>query len=237
MAASPAPSPLDLGHDAGSRSRPGTVEAGERSSRYRQRHEQVSALDDDHPATIWTGDTRGTGAMTVSLRWTPLRTRTGLPRPANIHLGCLWQALDGAAGVIQQHGGSVSGTGRAGRQVLRLVGRDERAEQTIFVDLATLATFKRFFVFVYGLHRSPEWDLLRPVVAVTTRGGEELTIRLGQPPEDARTCIAVSFHVVGDDLVIRRENDFVDGPQATAAARYGWSLEWNEDGTAPRDAG
>lgn len=174
--------------------------------------------------------------MTVSLRWTPLHTRSGLPRPANIHLGCLWQALDGAAGVIQQHGGSSGGTGRAGRQVLRLVGRDEGAEQTIFVDLGTLSTFKRFFVFAYGLHRAPEWELLRPVVAVTTRGGAQLTIPLGDASAVARTCVAVSFHVVGDDLVIRRENDFVDGTQADAAQRYGWSLEWSPDGTAPRGA-
>ncbi|WP_241840325.1 hypothetical protein [Frankia sp. CcI49] len=204
----------------------------ERSSRYRQRHERVSTLDEEHPATIWTGEQRGTGgAMTVSLNWTPLTTRTGLPRPGNIHFGCFWQALDGETGVIQQYGaGTATGTGRAGRQVLRLVGGDERDEQTIFADLGTLATFKRFFVYAYGLHRAPEWALLRPSVVVSARTGEQLTIRLGNAPENARTCVAASFHMVGDDLVIRRENDFVEGAQADAAVRYGWPRGWDTGG-------
>ncbi|OHV34473.1 stress protein [Parafrankia soli] len=247
-AAGGARSPLDLGGDDEDTARPETpaagvperrpstpVEVGERSSRHRQRNEHVSALDDDHPATIWTAEQRGSGALTVTLRWETLTTRTGLPRPSNIYLGCLWQALDGAAGVIQHLGHSASSAGRAGRQVLRLGSRDERDGQTIFVDLSTLATFKRFFVFAYGLHSAPEWASLRPVLTVAGRSGEQLAIRPGGASPSARTCVVASFHMVGDDLVIRRENDFVEGTQADAAARYGWSLEWNPDGMTPRD--
>nr|MDT0666936.1 hypothetical protein [Micromonospora sp. DSM 115978] len=59
---------------------------------------------------------------------------------------------------------------------------------------------------------------------------------LGEAPSSARTCVVASFHMVQDDLVIRRENDFLDGTQADAAARYGWAaLEWNPDGTTLRD--
>jgi uncharacterized protein involved in tellurium resistance len=43
-----------------------------------------------------------------------------------------------------------------------------------------------------------------------------------------------SFHVFANDLIIRRENDYFDGLQAEAAARYGWTLEWNADGMTPR---
>jgi len=35
--------------------------------------------------------------------------------------------------------------------------------------------------------------------------------------------------------VIRRENDFLPGPQAEAAARYGWVLDWTPDGMTLRD--
>jgi uncharacterized protein involved in tellurium resistance len=175
--------------------------------------------------------------MTVTLRWAPLKTQTGLPRPSDIHLGCLWQANDGAAGVLHILGNATSAPGRAApRQVLRLGGRDEREGQTIFVDLGALLTFKRFFVFAHGLHGAPEWALLRPVLTVAARTGEQLTIRLGDAPPSAQICVVASFHVVQDDVIIRRENDFIEGTLADAAVRYGWSLEWNPDRTTLRDA-
>jgi len=217
--------------------RGGSVVFGERSGRYRQRLEHVTALADDHPATAWTAEKRGSGSLTVTLRWTPLTTRTGLPRPSDLQLGCLWQSLDGSAGVLQTLGGATSapGAGAAGRRVLALTPRDEREGQKMFVDLRALATFKRFFVFAYGLHGAPEWDLLRPELTVESRTGENLEIRLGEAPAGARTCVVASFHIAQDDLVIRRENDFLPGPQAEAAARYGWVLDWTPDGMTLRD--
>jgi stress response protein SCP2/uncharacterized protein involved in tellurium resistance len=225
------------GATASAGDRPGAVVFGERSSRYRQRVEHVTALDDGHPVTAWTAEKRGSGSLTVTLRWTSLTTRTGLPRPSDLQLGCLWQSLDGASGVLQTLGGATSapGAGATGRQVLALTPRDEHEGQKMFVDLRALTTFKRFFVFAYGLHGAPEWDLLRPVLTVTARTGENLEIRLGEAPAGARTCVVASFHVAQDDLVIRRENDFLPGPQADAAQRYGWTLDWNPDGLSLRE--
>jgi uncharacterized protein involved in tellurium resistance len=115
------------------------------------------------------------------------------------------------------------------RQVLRLGRRDEREGQTLFVDLAALPTFRRFFVFAYGQHGSPEWEALRPTLTVAAPSGEELALRFGDAPPSARLCVIASFHVVAEDLIIRRENDFLSGLQEDAAARYGWTLEWNPD--------
>jgi stress response protein SCP2/uncharacterized protein involved in tellurium resistance len=229
-------SALDL--DAGpadGRGAPGLV-FGERSSRARQRAERVTMLDDDHAATAWTAAKRGgTGSLTVTLRWTRLTTNSGLPRPSDLQLGCFWQALDGSAGLLQTVGGATTAPGGAGsRQVLALAPRDEAEGQKLFVDLRALATFKRFFVVAYGLHGAPEWSQLRPLVTVSARTGESLDIRLGEAPAGARTCVVVSFHVAQDDLVIRRENDFLGGSQAEAAERYGWALDWNREGTALR---
>ena len=208
---------------------------GEHSSRYRQRHERVSVLDDDHPVTTWTEADRGSGGMTVTLRWEPLTTSSRLPRPSDIQLGCFWQAGDRAAGVMQTLGNAISAPGLLGpRQVLRLGRRDEREGQTIFVDLAALQEFRRFFVFAYGLHGSPEWEALRPELLATAPSGENLTMRLGTAPTSARICVVASFHVSAEDLVIRRENVFLDGTQSEAAARYGWALEWNPDGMTLR---
>jgi stress response protein SCP2/uncharacterized protein involved in tellurium resistance len=208
---------------------------GEHSSRYRQRQEHVSVLDDDHPVTTWTEDDRGSGGMTVTLRWEPLSTSSGLPRPSDLQLGCFWQAGDRAGGVMQTLGNAISAPGLLGpRQVLRLGRRDEREGQTIFVDLAALQEFRRFFVFAYGLHGSPEWEALRPELVVTAPSGENVTMRLGTALQSARICVVASFHVSADDLVIRRENVFLDGAQAEAAARYGWALEWNPDGMTLR---
>ncbi|ONH33238.1 TerD family protein [Pseudofrankia asymbiotica] len=228
-------------HPAGAVDGPGRAPAdpglfGERSSRYRQRLEHVTELGDDHPATAWTAEKRGSGSATITLTWAPLTTRTGLPRPSDLHLGCLWQALDGSAGVLQTLGGATSAPGRgAGRQVLALAPRDEHEGQKIFVDLRALETFKRFFVFAYGLRSAPEWKLLRGELTVGARTGEHLEIPLGDAPPTARTCVIASFHVAQDDLVIRRENAFFDGTQAEAAAHYGWTLPWNPDGMTIRD--
>ncbi len=210
---------------------------GEHSSRHRQRTEHVSALDDAHPVTTWTEEQRGSGAMTVTLRWEPLQTASGLPRPSDLQIGCFWQAADRSAGVVQTVGNMTSAPGALGpRQVLRLGRRDEREGQTIFVDLAALPTFRRFFVFAYGLHGSPEWAAQRPVLTVAAPFGEQLTIRLGEAPKSARLCVVASFHVFQGDLIIRRENEYFDGLQADAAARYGWTFEWNADGMTPRTA-
>ena len=223
------------GSGSSTASGPRGVVYGEHSSRYRQRMEHVSELTSDHPATTWTAADRGSGGMTVTLRWEALHTATGLPRPSDVHLGAFWQADLHTAGVLQALGNTVSAPGASGsRQVLRLGRRDERVGQTIFVDLGTLPTFRRFFVYAYGQHGSPEWAQLRPVLTVAAPSGENLSIRLGDAPPSARLCVVASFHVVGDDLVIRRENDFEDGPQAEAALRYGWALEWNPDGMTLR---
>jgi uncharacterized protein involved in tellurium resistance len=175
--------------------------------------------------------------MTVSLHWEPLKTASGLPRPSDLQLGAFWQAANRSEGVLQTLGNTISAPGAAGpRQVLRLGRRDEREGQTIFVDLATLPTFRRFFVFAYGLHGSPEWPLLRPELVVAAPSGESLTMRLDDTAVGARLCLVASFHVVGDDLVIRREHDFVEGVQADAAAKYGWALDWNPDGMTLRSS-
>ncbi|HEX4017226.1 MAG TPA: TerD family protein [Frankiaceae bacterium] len=217
-------------------SRPSSrVVFGEHSSRHRQRQERVPTLDDDHPVTTWTEQDRGAGGMTITLQWEPLTTASRLPRPSDIQLGGFWQAGDRAAGVMQTLGNAISAPGLLGpRQVLRLGRRDEREGQTIFVDLAALQEFRRFFVFAYGLHGSPEWEALRPELVVTAPSGETLSMRLGAAPPSARICVIASFHISADDLVIRRENDFLDGTQSHAAARYGWALEWNPDGMSLR---
>lgn len=174
--------------------------------------------------------------MTVTLRWEPLQTASGLPRPSDLQLGCFWQAVDRSAGVMQTLGNAISAPGPLGpRQVLRLGRRDEREGQTIFIDLAALPSFRRFFVFAFGQHGSPEWAQLRPVLTVAAPSGAQLTIRLGGAPPSARLCVAASFHVVAGDLIIRRENDYLDGLHPDAAARYGWAFEWNPDGMTLRD--
>jgi uncharacterized protein involved in tellurium resistance len=215
----------------------GHVEYGEHSSRYRQRREQVDTLDDTHPATTWTAARRGTGGLTVVLRWEPLTTASGLPRPSDLHLGAFWQAVDHNEGVMQTLGNTISAPGASGsRQVLRLGRRDERDGQTIFVDLATLPTFRRFFVFAYGQHGTPEWASLRPELLVEAPTGARLTLRPGECTSAARLCVLASFHVVGEDLIVRRENDYVDGTESDAAVRYGWHLDWNPDGMTLRAA-
>ena len=113
---------------------------------------------------------------------------------------------------MQTLGNTISAPGAAGpRQVLRLGRRDEREGQTIFVDLATLPTFRRFFVFAYGQHGSPDWGALRPQLdgrravrrgAVDAPRGRDRPVRGCAWSPRSTWCRA--------DLVVRRENDFVD---------------------------
>ena len=211
------------------------VAVGENSSRHRQRVEHVDALDVGHPATTWTASDRGTGRMTLTLTWDALLTASGLPRPSDLHLAALWQADDRASGLMATLDGATTAPGELGpRQVLRLGRRSEREGQTVFVDLAALPSFRRVFVVVYGQHGAPEWEALRPVLRVAASTGEELAIRLAAAPSAARVCVLVSFHVDGEDLVIRREDAFAEGGLAEVAPRYGWDLEWNPDGMTPR---
>ena len=78
--------------------------------------------------------------------------------------------------------------------------------------------------------------MLRPTLTVAAPSGEQLTMRLGEAPPSARLCVIASFHVAAGDLIIRRENDYLEGVQSDAAARYGWTFEWNSDGMTVRAA-
>jgi uncharacterized protein involved in tellurium resistance len=229
-----APEPDEPAHDHAAAS----ITYSEHSSRFRQRQESVAALDDNHPVTTWTESQRGTGRLTITLRWEPLKTASGLPRPSDLQLGCLWQAGDRAAGLLQATGGELRAPGAAGpRQVLALGRRDELEGQTIFVDLAALPTFRRFFVYAFGLHGSPEWALLRPTLTVQAPAGAVLTIRPGDLPPAARLDVLASFHFVQGDLIIRRENAYAEGTVAESGARFGWELDWAADGMGLRQPG
>ncbi len=70
------------------------VTYSEHSSRHRQQQESVSVLDADHPATTWTESDRGSGRLVITLRWEPLKTARGLPRPSDVYVGALWEAGD-----------------------------------------------------------------------------------------------------------------------------------------------
>jgi hypothetical protein len=40
---------------------------------------------------------------------------------------------------------------------------------------------------------------------------------------------------VKGEFIVRRENEYLPGPARDVAAAYGWELDWNREGTAPRD--
>lgn len=178
------------------------------------------------------------GALRLHLSWSTLPTdqrsvTAGLKRSTDVHIGVLWELLDGTQGVVQALDGSTHAPGY-GSTVLRLGPRSETEGETVTVALNRVQDLKRLVVFAYARSGKPEWDALGVLLTAELKGGVEVQMSLDQAPPEATVGVLASLHRVGRELVLRREAEYFAGQQSTVAEAYGWDLPWASGRTVAR---
>ncbi|PRY17403.1 hypothetical protein [Kineococcus rhizosphaerae] len=198
--------------------------------------ERRVVLDDERPVLTIPAAERGGGTLRFTLAWEQIVTSSGLHRSSDVHLGCFWQTRDRRSGALQSLGELLAAPGFGARQVLRLGARSEQAGEEVLADAAHLDLLRRVVFYAYSQgSRPPDYARLAPHLSIARRAGGTVQLWTGEPPAGARTCALASIHDVGGDLVVRRENEFFEGPARDVALAYGFDdLDWNAEGTVPR---
>ena len=177
------------------------------------------------------------GLLTVTVDWDRQRTEGGVWRTADVHLACLWQTVEGHSGLVHSDG-MRSAPGFGARQVMRLGERNEDTGEVLSVDARHLDVMARLLVVATSRRNPPRWAEIGVHVNLDLASGARVVVRTDDPParlERARSVALASVHLVGGAAVVRREDDFVDGPLRQVALDYGWDdLDFVADGTVLR---
>ncbi|HEX5401920.1 MAG TPA: tellurium resistance protein [Pseudonocardiaceae bacterium] len=173
-----------------------------------------------------------TGLLRVNLNWT-----TGKPglfrqsRSIDLDLGCLYEFTDGTKGVVQALGNSFTASPRGVRdRVIRLDGDDRSgsnsAGENLFVDLSYANQIKRILVFAFIYEGVANWAAADGVVTLFPVAGPQIEVRLDDARHGSRTCGIAMLESNGAELSVRREVQYVQGPQSQLDRLYGWGLTW-----------
>lgn len=191
----------------------------------------VRVLDEEEPRVLIGGDQATTGSLQFTLDWSnipvdPRSRAAGLRRSTDIHLGCLWQSVNGAQGIIQTYDHGPDSAPGVGGTLLRLGARSETEGQTLTLALRQIPHLARLHLFAYADSGQPEWGPLALNCTATLRGGVAVQWGLGPGPEWAGVVALAGLHRVGATLVLRREAVFLSGQQQSVAQAYGYDLMW-----------
>lgn len=186
------------------------------------------------PSVSLTKTGAATGSMRLNLRWSASASRSGFFRRSqaiDLDLGCLYEFTDGSKGVVQALGNAFTAYTAAGRPVIHLDGDDRSGSsvggENLHVDLSRPEDIRRILFFALIYEGVPNWAAADGVVTVYPQTGPEIETRLDATSDQSPICaIAMLERDRGGDLVLRRENRYVNGSQKTLDESYGWGLRW-----------
>lgn len=184
-----------------------------------------TVLDKRTPKVRIGGEQAGSGSMQFTLHWGVPASASGFRHSTDLQLGCLWEMNDRSTGVIQTFDRGSDAASCEGNTVLRLGGRSETEGQTLVAALKHLSLLRRMVLFVYADNGHPDW-LAQPSMSVTLKGGVVIDLRPEPGPPWATACALASLHRVGGTLVLRLEQEYLNGQQQTVAEAYGFDLPW-----------
>ena len=172
------------------------------------------------------------GSMRLNLRWTARPAGGGFFKraaPIDLDLGCLYEFADGSKGVVQALGNSFVAADRARRPIVTLDGDDRSgsgAGENIHVDMSRPEAISRILFFAMIYEGAPNWADAEGVVTIHPQSGPEIETRLDATSGRARICAIALLERHGTELVLRRENQYIDGAQDVLDRTYGWGLNW-----------
>ena len=176
------------------------------------------------------------GTLRVNLNWTARPAEPGgffrkAPPPLDLDLGCLYEFADGTKGVVQALGNSFSAGTRDSRTPVIRLDADDRSGNTaggenLFVDLGQTAQIRRILVFALIYEGAANWASAAGVATLYPASGPTITINLDDPRDGARICAIAQLRAQGDQLVVQREVNYINGGQRALDEAYGWGMRW-----------
>jgi tellurite resistance protein TerA len=176
------------------------------------------------------------GVLRVNLNW---NARPSEPRgffrkpeqPLDLDLGCLYEFTDGSKGVVQALGNAFSASTRESRTALIRLDADDRSGsvaggENLFIDLDQAARIRRILVFALIYGGAANWASAAGVATLHPASGPSITINLDDPRDGARICAIAQLSSQGNDLVVRREINYIHGGQRALDEAYGWGMRW-----------
>lgn len=145
----------------------------------------------------------------------------------DLDLGCMYELVDGAKGVVQPLGNFLGDLN--GPPFVKLSGDDRfgsASGETVYINLDHREAIKRLLVFVYIYDETPAFDRTHAKVTLYPSSGPRIEIDLDERAPQARSCAVVTIENVKGELTVRREVKFVYGFRTELDRLYGWGLQW-----------
>jgi tellurite resistance protein TerA len=173
------------------------------------------------------------GMLKVNLNWDARPPARGLFKKTSqldLDLGCLYEFSDGSKGVVQALGNAFTAGTRTGKQLLRLDGDDRSGSVTggenLFVDLTDPSLITRILIFALIYEGAANWAAANGVATLTPAGAAPIEVLLDDPRDGARICAIALISNQKDEIVIRREVNYLNGAQRALDEAYGWGMNW-----------
>ncbi|MGX6605937.1 TerD family protein [Micromonosporaceae bacterium Da 78-11] len=188
------------------------------------------------PTISLTKQGAATGTLRVNLNWTARPapgSRFQKSDPAiDLDLAALYEYTDGSKGVVQALGETFRDRHTFGGDPICWLDGDDRSGtnsggENLFVDLRHAAAVRRILVFTFIYQGAPNWAAANGVVTVRPAAGPEIEVLLDEHDDRASMCAIAMLENSGNDLVVRREVQYVTGGHKALDERYGWGMRWS----------
>jgi tellurite resistance protein TerA len=149
----------------------------------------------------------------------------------DLDLGCLYEFTDGSKGVVQALGNTFSASTANGRTPLIRLDGDDRSGavsggENLYIDLTQAASIQRILVFALIYEGAANWAAAAAVATLYPASGPSITINLDDPRDGARICAIAQIVHDGDEVVVKREVNYINGGQRALDEEYGWGMRW-----------
>ena len=146
----------------------------------------------------------------------------------DLDLGCLYELSDGSKGVVQALGNSFGSLDRP--PWIKLDGDDRTGSVTtgenMSINLEQPGRFRRVLIFAMIYEGAANWAAVDGVVTLSPINGPQIEVRLDATDQASRICAVAQLINHGNDLVVQREVQYINGGQSVLDRAYNWGMNW-----------
>jgi tellurite resistance protein TerA len=175
------------------------------------------------------------GVLRVNLNWNARPPGSGgffrKTQQLDLDLGCLYEFTDGTKGVVQALGNAFTAQPFGAPEAVIRLDRDDRSGaveggENLSIDLKYLDRIRRILVFAFIYEGAANWAAAQGVVTLYPANSAPIVVHLDDPRDGARSCAIAMLENSGNDLLVRREVNYINGAQRALDQAYGWGMNW-----------